>query len=198
VERNIANDILVMGPNMTKRTNGVSLLLGIVAAFVAAQLVLFATPLISLSSPHLPLIPPTSEYARVGPDGLVKVKSFSSTIQVNVSVVATPKWNMSELVTLHFSRVTAESGGKVTVPPGPYNITFTPSLVQLNASSSVIFNVTLIPWQSAPDIYDQYSDVTFIWWIFCNSYPIENPSSGFNLGSGYLFVVFGQGPTPVP
>jgi hypothetical protein len=172
--------------------------MGIVVAFVAAQLVLFATPLISLSSPHLSLIPPTSEYAHVGADRYVKVTSLSSTIQVNVTVAATQKWNMSELVTLHFSRVTAESGGKVTVPPGPYNITFTPSLVQLNRSASVVFNVTLIPWPSAPDIYDEYSDVTFIWWVFCNSYPMENPSNGFNLGSGYLFVEFGLGSPPVP
>lgn len=188
---------------MGKGVDGVSLLLGIAAAIIAAQLVLVATPLAGRPA-QPPLLPPYSRYAvfsyGIGYKGSINVTSMSTTYQLNITVTARPGWwNVSEPVMLRIGGVLAENNaGEIEVPPGPYNITITPALAILNPNSSVVFTVSFIPWPSAGDLYDEYSNVTFIWGVACESYPVENPTSEVLLASDYIFMEKGEGSRVLP
>jgi len=125
----------------------------------------------------------------------IEIDSLESVLQVNVVVVALPTWNRSDLVTLNVSRVVVEDGatGELLGPPAPYDITFSPAIAVLDPNSSVVFNLSLIPWSSAPLIYADYSDVTFVLDVACQSYTPKNPSDQIILGAAILQVILGEG-----
>jgi hypothetical protein len=172
-----------------------SVILGVLVACLAAILVFAITPIFLIQSSPTPLMQPINVYASVS-YSYITVESMTDTYQLNVTVTALPEWNVSELVTLHFSGVEAINGetGRVEIPPGPYDITFIPAVALLNPGSSVVFNLSFIPWPNATDILDEYSSVSFIWMVDCLSYPKENPSSGIYLGAAYIFADYGEGP----
>lgn len=181
---------------MTKAIGGLSVVLGIGSAIVVFLLVLTAIPVPSYSS-VVPLMPPDYTYAVVGGPPFY-ITSMSATYHEKIYVNATQKWNLSEPVTLRICSVAAFNGaGERDPPPGPYNITIVPAVITLNPRSSVVFNATFIPWPNASDLY-AYSDVTFIWEVGCQSYPVNNTSSGVLLGWGYMAAVKGAGSTPPP
>lgn len=176
-----------------------SVVLGVLIAGLVAVLIFAVTPFFQIHSsmPSLAILAP--RYATVQSEH-INVRSMTETLHANVTVNALPTWNTSELVTLRFSGVVAVNGetGQVEVPPGPYDIVFSPAVTFLDPGSSVIFNVSFVPWPSAPYILDTFSSVSFIWTVRCVSYPIEDPSSGVYLGAAYIYAVYGEGSSPVP